>query len=54
MSMVGVKQRLEEEYDILIDRFSTYHSKVNNKYKGFTANLVKEAFDWNDDFMKKE
>ena len=30
------------------------NKKVNNKYKGFTANLVKEAFDWNDDFMKKE
>ena len=27
--------------------------KVNNVYKGFTANLVKEAFDWDDDFMKK-
>jgi hypothetical protein len=26
---------------------------VNNEYKGFTANLVKEAFDWNDEFMKK-
>ena len=30
------------------------NKKVNNKYKGFTGNLVKEAFDWNDDFMKKE
>ena len=30
------------------------NKKVNNKYKGFTANLVKEVFDWNDDFMKKE
>ena len=30
------------------------NKKVNNKYKGFTANLVKEAFDWNDNFMKKE
>jgi len=28
--------------------------KINNKYKGFTANLVKEAFNWNDDFMKNE
>ena len=27
---------------------------VNNKYKGFTANLVKEAFDWDDNFMKQE
>jgi len=30
------------------------NKKVNNKYKGFTANLVKEAFNWNDNFMKKE
>jgi len=29
------------------------NQKVNNEYKGFTANLVKEAFNWNDDFMKK-
>ena len=28
------------------------NKKVNNKYKGFTANLVKEAFNWNDNFMK--
>ena len=30
------------------------NKKINNKYKGFTANLVKDAFGWNDDFMKKE
>ena len=29
------------------------NKKVNNEYKGFTANLVKEAFDWDDNFMKK-
>jgi hypothetical protein len=29
------------------------NQKVNNKYKGFTANLVKDAFDWDDNFMKK-
>ena len=28
------------------------NKKVNNEYKGFTANLVKEAFNWNDSFMK--
>ena len=28
------------------------NKKVNNEYKGFTANLVKEAFNWNDNFMK--
>ena len=27
--------------------------KVNNEYKGFTANLVKEAFNWDDNFIKK-
>ena len=30
------------------------NKKVNNEYKGFTANLVKEAFNWDDNFMKKE
>ena len=40
-----------EEADFLI---TVVNKKINNKYKGFTANLVKEAFDWNDDFMKKE
>ena len=29
------------------------NKKVNNKYKGYTANLVKEAFNWDDNFMKK-
>ena len=28
------------------------NDKINNKYKGFTANLVKEAFNWDDNFMK--
>jgi hypothetical protein len=39
-----------EEAEFLI---SVKDQKVNNVYKGFTANLVKEAFDWDDDFMKK-
>jgi len=30
------------------------NKKVNNEYKGFTANLVREAFDWDNDFIKKE
>ena len=30
------------------------NKKVNNEYKGFTANLVREAFDWDADFIKKE
>jgi len=27
--------------------------KLNKAYKGLTAEMVKEAFDWNDQFMKK-
>ena len=38
-----------EEAEFLI---AVVNKKVNNKYKGFTANLVKEAFNWNDSFMK--
>ena len=30
------------------------NKRINNKYKGFTANLVKEAFGWDDNFMKVE
>jgi hypothetical protein len=30
------------------------NKRVNNEYKGFTANLVKDAFDWDDNFMQKE
>jgi len=40
-----------EEAEFLI---AVVNKKVNNKYKGFTANLVKEAFNWNDNFMKAE
>ena len=40
-----------EESEFLV---AVVNKKVNNKYKGFTGNLVKEAFGWNDDFMKKE
>ena len=39
-----------EEAEFLI---AVINKKVNNKYKGFTANLVKEAFNWDDNFMKK-
>jgi len=38
-----------EEAEFLI---AVVNKKVNNKYKGFTAILVKEAFNWNDNFMK--
>ena len=39
-----------QEADFLV---TVVNKKVNNKYKGFTANLVKEAFGWNDEFMRK-
>ena len=39
-----------EEAEFLV---AVVNQKVNNKYKGFTANLVKEAFNWDDNFMKK-
>ena len=38
----------EAEFLILVK-----DQKINNEYKGFTANLVKEAFNWDDNFMKK-
>ena len=33
---------------------SVVNKRVNNEYKGFTANLVKDAFGWDDNFMQKE
>ena len=41
----------EEEANLLIN---IKDKKLNKKYKGLTANLVKEAFDWNDNFMRKD
>lgn len=38
------------EADLLI---AAKDKALNKKYKGLTANLVKEAFNWNDNFMKK-
>ena len=40
-----------EEAEFLV---TVVNKKVNNKYKGFTANLVKDAFNWDDNFMQKE
>ena len=40
-----------EEAEFLV---TVVNKKVNNEYKGFTANLVREAFDWDNDFIKKE
>jgi len=39
MSMVGVKERIQEEYDILTTRFSTYYKKINNQHKRYNPNL---------------
>ena len=33
---------------------SVVNKRVNNEYKGFTANLVKDAFGWDDNFMQKK
>ena len=40
-----------EEAEFLV---AVVNKKINTKYKGFTANLVKEALNWDDTFMKKE
>ena len=40
----------DEEAKLLIQ---VKDKELNKHYKGLTANLVKEAFNWNDDFMRK-
>ena len=40
-----------EEAEFLV---AVVNKKINTKYKGFTANLVKEAFNWDDNFMTAE
>tara|TARA_R100001443_G_scaffold35856_1_gene49740 strand:+ start:52983 stop:53447 length:465 start_codon:yes stop_codon:yes gene_type:complete len=39
-----------EEAQLLID---AKDGLLNKKYKGLTANLIKEAFGWDDNFMRK-
>ena len=39
-----------EEADLLI---KAKDEALNKEYKGLTGNLVKEAFDWDDSFMRK-
>ena len=39
----------EEEAKLLV---WAKDNELNKHYKGLTANLVKEAFNWNDDFMR--
>ena len=41
----------QTEAELLI---AVKEKKLNKMYKGLTANLVKEAFGWNDDFVKLE
>ena len=41
----------DEEAEFLA---TVVNKRVNNEYKGFTANLVKDAFGWDDNFMQKE
>ena len=40
-----------EEAEFLVN---VVNKKLNKVYKGLTANLVKDAFHWNDDFMQKQ
>ena len=40
----------KEEADLLI---WSKDGELNKHYKGLTGNLIKEAFNWNDDFMRK-
>ena len=40
----------EEEAKLLV---WAKDNELNKHYKGLTANLIKEAFGWNDDFMRK-
>ena len=39
----------KDEAKVLID---VKNKSLNKTYKGLTAEMVKEAFDWNDDFVK--
>jgi len=41
----------QEEAELLI---GVKDKTLNKKYKGLTAALVKEAYDWNDNFMQNE
>ena len=48
---LGLLEALQEkDADVLI---GIKDKKLNNMYKGLTASVVKEAFNWNDDFMQQ-
>jgi hypothetical protein len=40
----------QSEAEVLIN---VKDKKLNKVYKGLTAEMIKESFDWNDEFMKK-
>ena len=40
----------KEEAELIL---AAKDKELNKKYKGLTANLVKDAFNWNDSFMQK-
>jgi len=40
----------QSEAEVLIN---VKDKKLNKVYKGLTAEMVKESFNWNDEFMKK-
>ena len=39
----------EQDAEVLM---SIKNKNLNNVYKGLTSNLVKETFNWNDDFVR--
>tara|TARA_Y100000004_G_scaffold95286_1_gene106758 strand:+ start:2018 stop:2587 length:570 start_codon:yes stop_codon:yes gene_type:complete len=49
---IQVLENLSKEEAILLNNIKD--KKLNKVYKGLTANLVKEAFNWNDEFMRRE
>jgi len=49
---IQVLENLSKEEALLL--INIKDKKLNRVYKGLTANLVKEAFNWNDNFMRIE
>ena len=48
---LGLLEALQEkDADVLI---GIKDKRINNMYKGLTASVVKEAFNWNDNFMQQ-
>ena len=41
----------EKDAEVLLN---IKNKKLNNVYKGLTAQMVKETFNWNDDFARIE